>query len=75
MLEAVRQSQLGRQGNITIGDARAALKCCLGAGCLKDHQVGPVAIHIQRRGQRGNRKQVAAGISHLFHQVAGVRDG
>ena len=59
-LDAVRQGQLGRQGDIPVGDGRAAFEGGLGAGGLEDHQVGAVPVHVQRSGQRGDREQVAA---------------
>ena len=57
--DAVRQGQFGSQGNIAVGDGRAAFKGSLGAGGFQDHQVGAVTIHIQGGGQGGNGKQIA----------------
>ena len=58
------QLPLGGQRDVGIGDGPAALEGGVGAGRLQNHQVGAVAVHLERGGELGDGEEIALGVGH-----------
>jgi hypothetical protein len=66
--------QLGRQQDVAVADGHPPLVGRVGPGRLEDHDIGPVAVHLEVARQRGDGVQVAVGVDHQRQQIARLLD-
>lgn len=54
--QAVRQSKLGRQGNVSFRDGIPAFECRMSARGFEDYQVRAVAVNLKFGGESGDEQ-------------------